>query len=75
MKWTAHTFKVRGETIKSKCAIQSEEGYVITRYGMGDDCDMYIALCPIGRIIFSGVDAEKAKQACESHMAAQERAA
>lgn len=74
MKWTAHTFTVRGELIRSKCAIQSEEGYVVSRY-MPEGAEVYIARCPAGRIIFSGVDAEKAKQACESHMAAQERAA
>lgn len=74
MKWTAHTFTVRGETIKSKCAIQSDEGYVVSRY-MPEGAEVYIGRCPAGRIIFSGVDAEKAKQACESHMAAQERAA
>lgn len=74
MKWTAHKFKLRGEPTRSKCAIESEEGYVVSRY-MPEGAEVYIARCPAGRIIFSGVDAEKAKQACESHMAAQERAA
>lgn len=74
MKWTAHTFRQGGEVVRSKCAIQSEEGYVVSRY-MPEGAEVYIARCPAGGIIFSGVDAEKAKQACESHMAAQERAA
>jgi hypothetical protein len=70
MNWKAHTFKVRGELIRSKCAIESDEGYVITRYRM-EDCGVYIATCPIGRIVHSGPDAERAKEACESHLAAQ----
>lgn len=74
MKWTAHTFSLGGEVVRSKCAIQSEEGYVVSRY-MPDGAEVYIARCPAGRILHSGVEAEKAKEACELHLAAQERAA
>lgn len=74
MKWTAHTFTVRGELIRSKCAIQSEEGYVVSRY-MPEGAEVYIARCPAGKILFSGVVAERAKEACESHLAAQGEAA
>lgn len=70
MKWTAHTFTIRGELIRSKCAIQSEEGYVVSRY-MPEGAEVYIGRCPAGRIIYSGVDSDRAKEACESHMAAR----
>lgn len=74
MKWTAPTFTVRGQSIRSKCAIQSEEGYVVSRY-MPEGAEVYIARCPAGRIIYSGVHSDRAKEACEQHLAAQERAA
>lgn len=74
MNWKAHTFRQGGAIVRSKCAIESDEGYVVSRYAP-QGIEMYIARCPDSRILYSGVDSDRAKEACEAHLAAQKVAA
>ena len=74
MKWGPHTFSAGMEARRSKCAIESEDGYVITRY-QTESGDVFIARAPDKSILHSGFDADQAKSACEDHLQAQQVAA
>ncbi|MDH0335173.1 hypothetical protein [Metapseudomonas otitidis] len=74
MKWGPHTFSAGMEARSSKNAIESEEGYVITRYTT-ESGDVFIARAPDKSILHSGFDADQAKSACEDHLKAQQVAA
>lgn len=74
MKWGPHTFSAGMEARRSKNAIESDEGYVITRFTT-ESGDVFIARAPDKSILHSGFDAEQAKAACEDHLQSQQVAA